>query len=131
MAVTVKCQYTGFEFEAQRKTAKNHPVVSAFLAKYNDDWKKWGGAGDQLKAALEDAYGAFATAEETVEAAEKTYLAWRSGNRGLRAERKDWMNQRREVARARRAQGQVGADLFDIFDTGASVVEPELNIDAM
>ena len=33
--VTVKCQYTNIEFEAASKRAKNHPAVSAMLAKAN------------------------------------------------------------------------------------------------
>ena len=35
--VTVKCQYTNIEFEAASKRAKNHPSVSAMLAKANKE----------------------------------------------------------------------------------------------
>jgi len=33
--ITVKCQYTGIEFEARSKRSKNHPVVSALLSEAN------------------------------------------------------------------------------------------------
>jgi len=35
MTVTVKCQYTGIEFEAKSKRSKNHPQVAALLAEAN------------------------------------------------------------------------------------------------
>jgi hypothetical protein len=103
MTTTVKCQHTGIEFQAASKRALNHPVVSAFLAKYNSDWKSYRGAGDEIKASLANVYGAYETAEEAVAAAEADYLAWRSGQTGIRAQMKAEAKAKAEARRAREA----------------------------
>jgi hypothetical protein len=131
----IKCQHTGFEFEAKSKRALNHPAVSAFMTKYGSDWKSYFGAGDEIKASLANVYGAYETAEEAVEAAEKDYLAWRSGQTGIRAQMKAEAKakaERRRVARIEWMNREVAHHDFDHNDqpswTGADSIDsmPEL-----
>lgn len=104
MTVTIKCQYTGIEFEARSKRAKNHPLVTEMLDQYKNDWKSYPGAYDELKNALKSVHGAYDTAEEAMEAARETYLAWRNGETSIYEQRRAEQQARRERREARRAQ---------------------------
>ena len=48
--VTIKCQYTGIEFEAKSARAKNHPKVAEWLDKANK-FNTYGGVLDTITAA--------------------------------------------------------------------------------
>lgn len=79
---TIKCQYTGIEFEAESKRSKNHPAVTRFLNEANEDGKRAAGAYAQAKQFLADAAGNFDSIDELMEAVAATYEAWKSGAKG-------------------------------------------------
>ena len=80
--ITIKCQYTGIEFEAENKRSKNHPAVTAFLNDANEDGKRSVGAYAQAKQLLADAAGNFENINDTMKAVTAAYEAWKSGAKG-------------------------------------------------
>lgn len=73
--ITVTCQYTGFEFEANSKRSKNHPQVAAFLNEASKNRFK-NGAYAKAKSLLSEAKGQFDTVEELMEAVQAAYSEW-------------------------------------------------------
>lgn len=76
--ITVKCQHTGFEFEAESKRSKNHPAVAAFLNTANDDGKRHVGAYAEAKRILTEAAGNFDNIDELMAAASAAYEEWKA-----------------------------------------------------
>jgi hypothetical protein len=77
----VKCQYTGFEFEADSKRSKNHPLVSKFLNQANEDGKRLIGSYAAAKGILSEAAQMnFDSIESLMEAAEVAYENWKSSD---------------------------------------------------
>ena len=107
--ITIKCQYTGIEFEAESKRSKNHPAVTAFLNEANADGKRAMGAYSEAKRLLTDAAGNFDNIDSLMEAVTAAYEAWKSGAKGytvithkqrMEAQRKAdeaWRNRNRET----------------------------------
>ena len=75
--VTVTCQYTGIEFEAESKRTKNHPAVSAFLNEAAKDIKI--GAYAQAKQLVSEARGQFEDIDSLMSFVKTAYAEWRSG----------------------------------------------------
>lgn len=106
---TIKCQYTGIEFEAESKRTKNHPMVTSFLNEANDDGKRSVGAYAEAKRLLTDASGKFEDIDELMAFVTAAYAAWKEGARGytvithkerMEAQRKAdeaWRNRNRET----------------------------------
>ncbi len=80
--ITVKCQYTGIEFEAESKRTKNHPVVARFLNEANDDGKRSVGAYAEAKRLLADAAGNFENINDLMTYVTAAYESWKSGAKG-------------------------------------------------
>ena len=76
--VTVKCQYTGIEFEAATKRTKNHPLVSAFLNEANSD-KHTNGAYRMAQQIMAELSGQYESIEPLMAEANSRYAAWKSG----------------------------------------------------
>lgn len=79
---TIKCQYTGIEFEAESKRTKNHPAVTRFLNEANDDGKRSVGAYAEAKRLLTEAAGNFEDIDSLMTAVTAAYEDWKSGARG-------------------------------------------------
>lgn len=79
MTITVTCQYTGIEFEANSSRTKNHPVVAKFLAEASSD-KHHVGAYAKAKSLLAEARGQSDNADEIVEAVTAAYRSWLNGD---------------------------------------------------
>ncbi len=79
---TIKCQYTGIEFEAESKRTKNHPAVTRFLNEANEDGKRAVGAYAEAKRLLTDAAGNFDNIDELMTAVTAAYADWKAGARG-------------------------------------------------
>lgn len=77
--ITVKCQHTGFEFEAESKRSKNHPAVSAFLNGANEDGKRSIGAYAEAKRILAEAKGNFDNIDDLMAAVGAAYEDWKAG----------------------------------------------------
>lgn len=92
--ITIKCQYTGFEFEAESKRSKNHPAVASFLNEANEDGKRAVGAYAEAKRLLTDANGNFDNIDSLMEAVTAAYTDWKSGARG-----KSVMSYKERIAR--------------------------------
>ena len=75
--ITVTCQYTGIEFQAESKRSKNHPAVSAFLNEAAKDIKI--GAYAQAKQLVSEARGQFANIDDLMAFVNAAYAEWRSG----------------------------------------------------
>ena len=79
---TIKCQYTGIEFEAESKRTKNHPAVTRFLNEANDDGKRAVGAYAEAKRLLADAAGNFDNIDDLMNYVTAAYNAWKDGAKG-------------------------------------------------
>lgn len=79
---TIKCQYTGIEFEADSKRTKNHPAVTRFLNEANEDGKRAVGAYAQAKQLFAEAAGNFDNIDELMAAVTAAYADWKSGAKG-------------------------------------------------
>lgn len=55
--ITVKCQHTGFEFEAESSRSKNHPLVAEFLNEVNREGKHYRGGFQIVKQMFSEAEG--------------------------------------------------------------------------
>lgn len=107
--ITIKCQYTGIEFEAESKRSKNHPAVTAFLSDANEDGKRSAGAYGKAKELLAEAAGNFSDIDSLMAAVKATYESWKIGAKGytvithkerMEAQRKAdeaWRNRNRET----------------------------------
>lgn len=71
----IKCQHTGFEFEAQTARSKNHPMVADFLNDASKDNKYYRGASHVAKAMVSEATG-YDTIEELIADVRTAYAAW-------------------------------------------------------
>jgi hypothetical protein len=71
----IKCQHTGFEFEAQTARSKNHPMVSDFLNAAAKDNGHYRGASHTAKQLVSEATG-YDTIEELIADAKAAYAAW-------------------------------------------------------
>lgn len=91
---TIKCQYTGIEFEADSKRTKNHPAVTRFLNEANEDGKRAVGAYAQAKQLLAEAAGNFDNIDELMAAVTAAYADWKGGARG-----KSVMSYKERIAR--------------------------------
>lgn len=80
--ITIKCQYTGIEFEAESKRMKNHPAVTRFLNEANEDGKRAVGAYAQAKQLLADAAGNFDDIDSLMAFVVAAYENWKSGAKG-------------------------------------------------
>jgi hypothetical protein len=92
--ITIKCQYTGIEFEAESKRTKNHPAVTAFLNDANEDGKRGVGAYAEAKRLLSEAVGNFGDIDSLMAAVSAAYADWKSGARG-----KSVMSYKERIAR--------------------------------
>ena len=81
--ITVICQYTGIEFEAESKRTKNHPQVSAWLNEVADDRFKVG-AYAKAKELLAEARGQFDDIDGCMTAVKAAYAAWYSGAKSVK-----------------------------------------------
>jgi len=79
---TIKCQYTGIEFEAESKRSKNHPLVSAWLNEVAKDSVKVG-AYAKAKELLAQANGQFESINECMTAVKAAYKEWYSGAKSV------------------------------------------------
>ena len=80
---TVKCQYTGIEFEAESNRTKNHPAVTAFLSGANDDGKYTVGAYAQAKQLVSEVNGQFTEIDAAMVAVRAAYADWKNGARNV------------------------------------------------
>ena len=71
----IKCQHTGFEFEAQTARSKNHPMVADFLNDAGKDNKHYRGASHTAKQLVSEASG-YDNIEELIADALTAYAAW-------------------------------------------------------
>lgn len=78
MAVTVKCQYTGIEFEASSTRSKNHPKVAKFLDEASKD-RFHVGAYNKAKELLAAAKGQTEDIDELMTAVRSAFNAWCNG----------------------------------------------------
>lgn len=92
--ITIKCQYTGIEFEAESKRSKNHPQVMAFLNAANEDGKRAIGAYPKAKELLAEAAGNFDSIDDLMSAVKAAYADWQTG-----APSKSVMSYKERVAR--------------------------------
>ena len=95
--VTVKCQYTNIEFEAASKRAKNHPSVSAMLAKAN----KEGTYSEAKKALAMGVEKGFSTIEEFEKLVAERSLRARERRARSRADDARREEERKQHARSR------------------------------
>ena len=72
----IKCQHTGFEFEAQTARSKNHPLVASFLNEAGKDNKHYRGASHIAKNLVSEASG-YDNIEELMEAVNVAYANWK------------------------------------------------------
>ena len=103
--VTVKCQYTGIEFEAATKRTKNHPLVSAFLNEANAD-KHTNGAYRKALEILEELSGQYESIEPLMAEAKSRYTEWKDGAAEQATSRRAVQRQAEQAkadAKARRA----------------------------
>lgn len=75
---TVKCQYTGIEFEASSTRTKNHPLVAKFLETASKD-RFHTGAYAKAKDLLTSANGQSDDINEIMTAVNAAFDAWCSG----------------------------------------------------
>ena len=111
---TIKCQYTGIEFEAESKRTKNHPAVTRFLNEANEDGKRAVGAYAEAKRLLTEAAGNFDNIDELMEAVAATYEAWKSGAKGYTVithkQRMEEQRRREEAWRNRNREDEESMD---------------------
>ena len=120
--ITVKCQYTGIEFEAESKRSKNHPAVTKFLNGANEDGKRSVGAYAQAKQLLADAAGNFDNIDDMMEAVTAAYEAWKSGAKGYTViTHKQRMAAQRNADEARRNRNRENEESMDF--AGATAFE--------
>lgn len=74
--ITIKCQHTGFEFEAASKRSKNHPMVSDFLNEAAKDNGRYRGASHVAKTMVSEATG-YDTIEKLIADVRTAYDAWK------------------------------------------------------
>lgn len=72
----IKCQHTGFEFEAQTARSKNHPMVADFLNEASKDNKHYRGASHTAKQLVTEATG-YDSIEELIADARAAYATWK------------------------------------------------------
>lgn len=78
MTVTVKCQYTGIEFEAASSRSKNHPLVAKFVDEASKD-RFHVGAYAKAKELLAAAKGQSDDINEIMTAVRSAFDAWCNG----------------------------------------------------
>lgn len=78
MTVTVKCQYTGIEFESASNRSKNHPKVAKFLDEASKD-RFHVGAYNKAKELLAAAKGQTDNIDELMTAVNDAFTAWCNG----------------------------------------------------
>lgn len=71
----IKCQHTGFEFEAQTARSKNHPMVSEFLNEAAKDNGCYRGASHTAKQLVSEATG-YDSIDELMADVRSAYVAW-------------------------------------------------------
>lgn len=74
--ITVKCQHTGFEFEAESKRSKNHPLVAEFLSEASKDNKFYRGVSRIAKQLVQEADG-YESVEELMADVRQVYGEWK------------------------------------------------------
>ncbi len=75
--ITVKCQYTGIEFEAESSRTKNHPAVSAFLLEASKENGHYRGASHTAKTLIVEADG-YDNIDEFMTAVRNAYDSWKT-----------------------------------------------------
>ena len=78
MTVTIKCQYTGIEFEAASSRSKNHPLVAKFIDEASKD-RFHVGAYAKAKELLTGAKGQSSDINEIMTAVNDAFNAWCNG----------------------------------------------------
>jgi hypothetical protein len=120
---TIKCQYTGIEFEAESKRTKNHPAVTRFLNEANDDGKRSVGAYAEAKRLLTEAAGNFDDIDSLMAYVTAAYAAWKDGAKGYTVvthkQRMEAQRQRDEAWRNRNTEDEesmdfAGATAFEV-----------------
>lgn len=82
--ITVTCQYTGFQFEAESKRSKNHPMISAFLNEANAEGKHKVGAYAQAVALINEAKGNFESIDQLIAFVRAGFDAWKQDAQSIR-----------------------------------------------
>lgn len=82
--VTITCQYTGFEFEAESKRSKNHPLISRFLDEANKENRYKVGAYAQAVELINAAKGQFDTIESLIAFVREGFDAWKENAQSIR-----------------------------------------------
>lgn len=102
--VTITCQYTGFQFEAESRRSKNHPFVSAFLNDANAEGKYKVGAYSKGVELLNAAKGQFDTIEELIAFVREGFASWKQDAESIhRWTQGDRIRQLKEQSRRRDA----------------------------
>jgi len=78
MTITVKCQYTGIEFQATSTRSKNHPLVARFIDEASSD-RFHVGAYAKAKELLAEAKGQSSDIAEIMTAVRAAFDAWCNG----------------------------------------------------
>lgn len=78
MTVTIKCQFTGIEFEAASTRSKNHPLVAKFIDEASKD-RFHVGAYAKAKELLAAAKGQSDDINEIMTAVNDAFNAWCNG----------------------------------------------------
>lgn len=104
--ITMTCDKTGIQFEADSKRQKNHPLVSRFLNDANADSRRYNGsyqAAQQILAEIKAA--GIDNIEDAMEYANSAYAAWRNGEAKpvIRKTQGDYLRERKAQSRQRDA----------------------------
>ena len=109
--ITVKCQHTGFEFEAASKRSKNHPKVAEFLNEANREGKHYRGSGRIAKQLVREASG-YENIDELMTDVRNSYEAWKETGDAKKVfkSKKQMAAEYRERQAARQAAWRAGAE---------------------
>lgn len=81
--ITVKCQHTGFEFEAETSRSKNHPQVAAFLNEASKEDRHYRGASRTAKQLVSEATG-YDNIDELMSDVRNAYEAWKTSGKAAK-----------------------------------------------
>lgn len=81
--ITVKCQHTGFEFEAETSRSKNHPKVAAFLNEASKENGHYRGAGHTAKQLVSEATG-YDNIDELMDDVRNAYEVWKTSSKAAK-----------------------------------------------
>lgn len=108
--VTVKCQYTGIEFETDSRRTKNHPQISQFFNSANDDSRQKQGAYRKAKEIVKNLAGKYDDIDSLMAAAIAEYNAWLAGDAKSVSRRRtagDAIRERKAKRQHREAQNAI------------------------